>query len=488
MPSSRRRNYVRKPKDTESDTKSTPTRVLNLRIAGYTRKKVKEIEGSYKESPPASGRASVLRFQSPLESQARPSVPRVEETPEATPLPSSTRQTPASSVAPTPRSSVAPTPRTSAPPTPKESPLPTPKRTVERHGNVEVEVTTERERKDSVGSQLFGSDEESRATSRPQSRGRSTSRSASPVRRRDARRSGRERSRSPARRSRSPARRRSPSGQSASPVRRGRREEDSADEASYADEEESTYREPTEEELQDEYRALIKRLSRMYRYLEIEIPPAGTPSRRLKRLYRYYVDEVAVAEGLVKYKLGLSVGFIILEALGKKMGLPCDGYADLQQEQIANYNDMLVEFGDRGYFGFARNWPVEARLFGMMMVNMGVLIGARLLLEPGNAAKLIKLLVGNRTTPGIQLDGSAPSASPDGAAAAAAGGAAGGGSEAPPAASNPLGALLGGAGGGGGLASILSTVMGALGGGGGGPARERSDQAAPSYRSRRNRA
>jgi hypothetical protein len=222
---------------------------------------------------------------------------------------------------------------------------------------------------------------------------------------------------------------------------------------------------PTEEELQDEYRALLKRLKRNYKYLDIDIPAPGTSSKRLQRMHRYYVDEVSTAEGLEKYKIMLVVGFVIMEVIGKKLNLPCDGYAELQKGQIANYHSMLVEFGDRDYFGFARGYPIEVRLIGMMLINMGILVVGRLLLEPATMTRLISAVTsaGNREIPPIALDN--PNASPPVPGAAAA----------------PADAT-------GGMLTGIMSMLGGMFGGGGPPARERSDQAQPTYQRRRRRA
>jgi hypothetical protein len=317
----------------------------------------------------------------------------------------------------------------------------------------EVEVTVEPEQPaDDRGAQIFGSDDEGDEPRDTRSEG-APSRHASE---------------SPPRRHRRSARR------TREEVDDEYEDEPLDVDSDYEDEDEDPEEPPTEEELQDEYRALLKRLRRMYPYLEIEMPPAGTSSKRLRKIYRYYVDEVSTAEGLEKYKIGLIVAFAILEVVGKKIGLPCDGYAELQQDQLANYHSMLVEFGDRDYFGFARSWPVEARLLGMMLLNMAFLVMGRMLLEPDTMKKLISAVTGTRGTPAIQLDN--PQAqSPDAAATGAA-----------PAAGAASSASAGG--GAGALGSLLTTLMGALAGGGGPPARERSDQAGPTYRRRRARA
>lgn len=269
-------------------------------------------------------------------------------------------------------------------------------------------------------------------------------------------------------------------------------DEEDDDDSRFDDEEEEDdfYEEPaTEQELQDEYRAMLRRMKRMYRYLEIDIPPPGASSKRLGRLLRYYIDEVSTAEGLEKYRLMLLVGFVILEVLGKKLGLPCDDYAELQRDQIGNYHSMLVEFGDRDYFGFARGWPVEARLLGMMLANMGMLVVGRLLLEKDTMKKLITAVIGSRRTPAIALD-QPVSENPDAAVA--------GGSGAPAGAADALtnivsGLASGGAGAGGaagagnGLGGILSMITSLFAGSGGPPARERSEQGGPSYSRRRRR-
>ena len=276
---------------------------------------------------------------------------------------------------------------------------------------------------------------------------------------------------------------------SPSPVRRPRRrrESPSSDEESEDNtlsvEEESIDREPpTEEELQDEYRALIKRMRRVYPYLDLELPPLGTLSKRLRKMYRNAMEEVGDSEGLEKYKLLMVIGFGFLEVFGKKIGMPCDDYAELQMKQIHNYNSMLIEFGERDYFGFARSWPVEARLIGLMLVNMGCLVVGRLLFEPDTLKKIITVMAGSRGIPAPNIDVPPPQ-DPDGRGGEAQPSSGAGGSAA--SAANPLAGLLGG--GGGGLNGMISMIMNAFSGGTMPPPRDRSDQAGPSYQRRRRR-
>jgi hypothetical protein len=229
------------------------------------------------------------------------------------------------------------------------------------------------------------------------------------------------------------------------------------------DEEEESSEEdvpPTEEEMQDEYIALIKRAKRMYPDLDIEVPSRNLASRRLKKIYHFYVDEISTAEGLEKYKIGMFVGFILIELLLEKLGLPIKGYAELQMQHIASYNSLLIEFGDRNYFGFARNWPVEAKLAGLALFNAAILIVGRLLMEPENLNKIISKLAGKREV-NVALPSTANRGSPD-----------------PPTAGQPA------AGGFEGLGGILNMVMGAMGGGGP-PARARSEQTRPTTARRR---
>ena len=328
-------------------------------------------------------------------------------------------------------------------------------------------------KKSSVASQVFPSVERSPKKSSPRrspsprsvtSRSRSSSRSRTPT---PKRRSTTRRSRS-----RRSSRRRSPSDDEESTESKASEREP----LSVDNEEEEP---PTEEELQDEYRALIKRLKRTYPYLDLDIPALGTSSKRLKRLYRNAVDEVGSAEGLEKYKILMAVGFALLEVLGRKIGLPCDDYAELQMKQIHSYNAMLIEFGDRDYFGFARAWPVEARLVAMMLINMLFLIIGRLLLEPDTMKKLVLTIASSRSIPAPNID-VPPAQDPDGSGEAAPSASSG--------SSNPLAGLLGAGGAGGGLNGILSMLMGAIGGGTPAPpARDRSEQAGPTYQRRRRR-
>jgi hypothetical protein len=255
--------------------------------------------------------------------------------------------------------------------------------------------------------------------------------------------------------------------------RDSRYDENEEDEDREEDEDDEDKPPQTEEEMVDEYKMLLQRLKRHYPYLDITIPPNAT-SQRLKRMYRFHVDEVSSAEGLYKYYWGMLIGFCILEMAGRKMGLPCQDYAEIQMNQISNYNSLLVEFGDRDYFGFTRSWPIEVRIIGLMLVNFALLVIARLLIDPNNIKSLFGMMTNSRSTPAIHLDNETPTNNP----------------ESTDPGLNAIGTLLGGGtgagtGGANGIGSMLSMLMNAFGGGGGPPPRERQDQARPTYQRRR---
>lgn len=243
---------------------------------------------------------------------------------------------------------------------------------------------------------------------------------------------------------------------------------------------------PTEEELQDEYRALLKRAKRLYPYLDIELPSKGTPSRRLRRLYNYYVDEIATAEGLEKYQIIIVIVAAVIEGIGLKFGLQAiKGYANLQYANMASYHAMLIELGDRNYFGFASGWPVEVRIGGMMLLNAIVLVLGRWMLEGETMNILLGALTNNRRVPGPTLD--KPSeANGDGASLPGLGG-----GDSMGGLGGMIAGLLGGAGGGGGgggLGGMISQLMGGMMGNmgqGGQTNHQPREQGAPQYSRRR---
>lgn len=238
----------------------------------------------------------------------------------------------------------------------------------------------------------------------------------------------------------------------------------------------------TEDELIDKYRDQLQQIARKYPNFKIQIPDKAT-SRRYQSMCMRAMERLAVEEEVSKYVIGMVVVMVIIQWVGCAIGLPLQDYVEIQMASIGRYTSLLIELGDKDYLGFARSWPVELRLFGLMLLNAFILVVVRLMMEPDYVKRFFARFnrIGDPRYVGFYEDTQLPADKPGGIAGligSIAGMFGGGG-----------GAAATGGGGVGGLGSLLGGLMGAMGGGGGGggantsaPPPDRKSQTVPRYK------
>jgi hypothetical protein len=91
--------------------------------------------------------------------------------------------------------------------------------------------------------------------------------------------------------------------------------------------------------------------------------------------YDQYVRQSHIDKTIVKYKVYLTIIFLIIEAIGCKLfNIPIAGYTSDQLKQFIFYEQFLMEIAERQKEGGGDEWPVEVRIFIFMIFQAVIFI------------------------------------------------------------------------------------------------------------------
>ena len=108
------------------------------------------------------------------------------------------------------------------------------------------------------------------------------------------------------------------------------------------------------------------------RFNDVTIPKnvAEVSWQELRKMYYIEMDRVSISKNVDSYKMIMIISFFVLEYIGHKyLKIDITGFSVHSMRTMYRYERLLIELGEKDYSSFAENWPVEARLFGMVFVN-----------------------------------------------------------------------------------------------------------------------
>ncbi len=98
----------------------------------------------------------------------------------------------------------------------------------------------------------------------------------------------------------------------------------------------------------------------------------------MKSRYKEIKSEIDLTNNVSRYQFILKVTFIITELICIKIfGMEMNGFALTQLKQMEAYESMLIELGEQSSGNWITELPVEARLFGTIMMNALIFWGAK---------------------------------------------------------------------------------------------------------------
>ncbi|HSA76082.1 MAG TPA: hypothetical protein VLE02_00935 [Nitrosarchaeum sp.] len=181
--------------------------------------------------------------------------------------------------------------------------------------------------------------------------------------------------------------------------------EDEADEESDEDEieeevdEEKEDDEEKEEEVEDpyaglteeqrieaeteDYRRKFRILKRKYPHPSVEIPDfteySDLPS--MKRKYVQIEQELGLDDNIETARAVLFASFLIIEVAAVQMDIDLRGFTKSQMAMIDKYEKMLVEIGEKPYYSWTSNLPVEVKLAGFVLLQAFLFFIAKIVAE-----------------------------------------------------------------------------------------------------------
>jgi hypothetical protein len=108
--------------------------------------------------------------------------------------------------------------------------------------------------------------------------------------------------------------------------------------------------------------------------------------RDMKLSYDSCLKRISISNSADKYKTYLIGAFMLIEfVLGKYMKFDMEGYAQQQIQSMSSYEKLLIELGEKQYIPEDQQWPVEARLLFMIIINTGVFLMGKMILNKTGA-------------------------------------------------------------------------------------------------------
>jgi hypothetical protein len=102
----------------------------------------------------------------------------------------------------------------------------------------------------------------------------------------------------------------------------------------------------------------------------------------MQKEYDETVKRLSLDSSVNSYKTYLLMGFALTEfVLGNYLGFDMAGFTSQQKSKMHEYDKLLIELGERSYKPQGSSYPVELRLFGLIILNAGMFIFGKMLVR-----------------------------------------------------------------------------------------------------------
>lgn len=123
----------------------------------------------------------------------------------------------------------------------------------------------------------------------------------------------------------------------------------------------------------------------------------------MQRAYKTVKKQLAITQSISWYRSYLIGGFIFTEyALGQWAKLDMEGFAKQQVSSMNEYEDLLVELGEKSFVEEESQWPPEVRIMFVVAKNAAFFVGTSILSKRagGDVSTLFSML--NRANGGMK--------------------------------------------------------------------------------------
>ncbi len=140
----------------------------------------------------------------------------------------------------------------------------------------------------------------------------------------------------------------------------------------------------SEDDDEDKKRELIFKFNLLRRsYKNVDIPEftIHSPYKKMNDSYEMTLRMLSLDSSVEQFKQILIGGFMLTEYLMGYLRFDMEGFTKAQILQLASYERLLLELGQKSYVPTDQQLPVEIRLIGLILLNAVIFIISKLILK-----------------------------------------------------------------------------------------------------------
>lgn len=136
---------------------------------------------------------------------------------------------------------------------------------------------------------------------------------------------------------------------------------------------------------EDEKRELLFKFDLLRKSYPNSVIPEYTIHTDLRTMEKSYSDNVkrlSLDSSVDSYKKYLMWGFAGCEfVFGHYLGFDMQGFTQQQIISMSSYEKLLIELGEKSYVPTGSKWPVEVRLFFMIIMNAAIFLATKMIMK-----------------------------------------------------------------------------------------------------------